>query len=1032
VRLADVSIQRPVFATVMVAVLVVFGVAAYPSIGVDLFPDVEFPFVTVTAVYPGADPESVESKVVDKLEEAVNTVNGIEVLRSTSMENVGLVVIQFRLERNADQAVQDVRDKISGISSLLPPDLEPPIVQKFDIGAAPILALALSGDIPAQELTRLAEDVVKAKLQTLQGVGGVDIVGGRAREFQVWVDPRNLEGRGIAIDDVLRTLSLQNIEVPGGRIQVGAKEFVVKTRGQVNTAEGLSDLIIQGGGGNVRIRDVAKVEDGAEEARSYSSLDGKSAVSLIVRKQAGTNTVEIAHRVHAALDALKASKKLPAGVTLSVPTDNSTFIEHSIKDVQFDLVLGAILAIVIILFFLHDWRATLISALAIPTSVIATFAFIGVMGFTFNNMTMLALSLSIGILVDDAIVVIENIHRHLDMGKTPKQAAHDGTAEIGLAVMATTASIVAVFVPVATMKGIIGRFFYQFGLTVAFAVTISLFVAFTLTPMLSSLLLRKSHVEKRGIAKVIEAFLVRIDRAYKALLGLALRHRWKTITLAFFSFVAALVIGAFIPFEFVPQEDRGMFNVTIELTPGTALPVTQRLADATAARLRGVPGVEATLVTAGGGTEGEVNRAEIQVNLVSRKERGYSQSEGMKYARSLFAGRTDAIFAVQEVNAVGGGGGFRSAMVQFNMRGGDYAELNTEAEKLMAALKKSGGYVDLDTTFRGGKPEVRVELDRNRSADLGVPAAALAMTVRNLVAGEKASEIATQGERYDVRVRLPDESRARPEDLLALRVRSSRGVLVPLSAVARIDTGDGPAKIERQDRQRQVTVFANLEGKALGEAVSEIEAFAKTSMSPTLTTDWAGMGDIMKDSISAMGAALLLAIVIVYLILAAQFESFLHPFTIMLSLPLSLIGALGGLYLAGMTMNIFSMIGVIMLMGLVTKNAILLVDYANHIRRVDSLTAHEALMRAGPVRLRPILMTTAAMILGMFPVALALSEGGEQRAPMAVIVIGGLITSTMLTLLVVPVAYSLLDGGVAWVGSKRKRAPASTPEPHAT
>ena len=493
-KLADVSIRRPVFATVMIGVLAVFGVWAYPKIPIDMYPEVEFPIVTVTAVYPGADPETIESRVVDKLEEAISTVNGIKVMRSTSMENVGLVFVQFELERKADQAVQDVRDKVSGALKNLPKDLEPPIVERIDINAAPIMALALAGPMEKRDLTALAKDVVKQQLQALNGVGGVDIIGGQEREFHVWIDPQRLESYGLAVGDVTQAMVAQNVEIPGGRLDVGKNELSIKTRGQVFSARELGNIIITAAAGSpVRIADVARVEDGAEEHRSYATLNGKSSVTLLVRKQSGANTVDVSHKVQQALDKLR--PRLPKDVSVAIPNNSAVFTENMINDVKFDLVYGAVLAILIIMFFLHDWRATMISALALPVSVIATFAFIQAMGFTLNLMTMLALSLSIGILIDDAIVVIENIHRHLEMGKPPMRAAAEATGEIGLAVMATTASILAVFVPVATMKGIIGRFFVQFGLTVAFAVSVSLFVAFTLTPMMSSRFLR-THTGK--------------------------------------------------------------------------------------------------------------------------------------------------------------------------------------------------------------------------------------------------------------------------------------------------------------------------------------------------------------------------------------------------------------------------------------------------------------------------------------------------------------------------------------------------------
>jgi len=696
---------------------------------------------------------------------------------------------------------------------------------------------------------------------------------------------------------------------------------------------------------------------------------------------------------------------------MKIATDNSVFTERAIDDVKFDLLFGAALAILIILFFLHDWRATLISATALPVSVIATFAFIQAMGFTLNMMTMLALSLSIGILIDDAIVVIENIHRHLEMGKSPMQAAREATAEIGLAVMATTASIMAVFVPVATMKGMIGRFFVQFGLTVAFAVAVSLFVAFTLTPMLSSRFLR-AHTSKGRVGKAIERFLDGLEHAYSKLLAMALRQRALTVLIAVAVFVASIVLAAIVPKEFMSTEDRGQLSVKLEMPTGSALGVTETVAETIATKLRGVPGVAETLVTIGDSAVSEINRAQIQANLVPKHGRDFSQAKIIAYIRDQipgWLGRDDVKFAVEPYQTMGGGSSaFRSAVVQFNVRGSDYAEISKATDQIIEGLKAQKGYVDLDVSYRGGKPELAINIDRDRAADLGVPMATIAMTMRSLMANDKVSELTSKGKRYDVRMKLDEAFRQQAQDLMSLKVRSTTGQLVNLSNVVSMVASTGPGKIERQNRQRQITVYANLNGIALGDATTQVEAIAKKVVPSTMTTDWTGMADIMRESMGYLLSALLLAIIIVYLVLAAQFESFLHPFTIMLSLPLSMVGALGAIALTNSMLNIMTMIGIILLMGLVTKNAILLVDYANTLRR-QGMARSEALLKAGAVRLRPILMTTGAMIFGMLPIALGVSEGGELRAPMAIAVIGGLITSTLLTLVVVPVAYTIID-----------------------
>jgi HAE1 family hydrophobic/amphiphilic exporter-1 len=1007
-KISDLSIRRPVFAVMLIAAMVVLGVFSYPRVGVDLFPNVEFPVITVVVVYPGADPASMESKVADPIEEALNSMAGIKTLRSTNLESVTQVVMEFELDVDADKAAQDARDRISSILRNLPEGIDPPVVQKFDVGAAPIMSVALSGKLPARELTRIAEDMVKEQVQRLPGVGSVEMVGGREREIHVLVDPARLAGMGLTVEDVINALRAQNLELPAGRIQEagGRRELTVKTKGEVRSTAEIADIIIPGrGGAFTRVRDVALVEDDAEEARSWSSMDGGAAVALVIRKQSGSNSVEIARAVREELATLEPRVEA-LGVSVTIPTDTSTYSEHAIRDVQFDMLFGGVLAVVIILFFLHDFRATVISAVAIPTSVVATFAFIDYMGFSFNNMTMLALSLSIGILIDDAIVVIENIHRHLGMGKDPARASSEATGEIGLAVLATTASIVAVFVPVAFMKGIVGRFFFQFGLTVSFAVAVSALVSFTLTPMLSSRMLRQDHGKINPLFRPVKWLVDQIEHAYRRTLRTALRHRFLTLVAALLSLVGAMALVTRVPMEFLPQEDHAEFQVNVETPVGTSLALTTQFIEAMAKDLREHgPGVEHTFVTVGGGAQGQVNAGTIHVLMSKAKTRPYHQLDLMAWVRSRYADVADATIAVVPVNLVGGGG-FRSQAIQFNIRGSDLDEIHKAADALAAELDKVDGFVDIDTTYRGGKPELGIEIDRERAASLGVPVAAIATTIRSLIAGDKITELKDGLDIYDVTIRLPDQIKTGFAALSNLKVRAMTGQLVDLASVVRVTPSEGPSQIERQARQRQITVLSNLEGITLGQARQIVDTTVPRVVPAHLTTDYVGMAEVMQESFGYMITALFLAVIFVYMLLAAQFNSFVHPFTIMLSLPLSVVGAFGGLFLAGMTLNIFSMIGVIMLMGLVTKNAILLVDYTNTLR-ARGMSVMDALLEAGPVRLRPILMTTAAMIFGMLPVALAISEGGEARAPMAVTVMGGLVTSMVLTLVVVPVVYSL-------------------------
>lgn len=1009
--LADVSVRRPVFAAMMIAALVVFGLISYPRIGVDLFPNVDFPVITATVVYPGADPETMEDKVAEPIEEAVQSVSGIDALTSVSQESVTQVIIQFELEVPVDQALAEIRDKVSAVERDLPSGADPPLVQKFDIGAAPILNVTVAADdLDPARLTEIADDQVKAAIEQIPGVGGVDLIGGREREIKLLVQPDRLAGYSLTVDDVAQAVGAQSLDMPAGYSRQGAQELTVKTRGEVRNVSEIESLIIPSAPGTVvRISDVAEVVDGIEDARSASSLNGRAAIALVVRKQSGSNTVEVAERVRELVAEL--SPELEAeGVVLSVPTDNSVYIEHAIGDLQFDLLLGAALTVLIIFVFLGDGRATLISALALPTSVVGTFLVMAVMDFSFNNMTMLAMSLSIGILVDDAIVVIENIYRHLEMGKTKAQAALEATSEIGLAVLATTLSIVAVFVPVAVMEGIIGRFFFQFGITVAVAVLLSMFVSFSLTPLLSSRILKGTHGKKGPMSRLVDWIMRGLSNGYARVLGWSLRHPALTLLAATGAFVGAVGLLTQMKSEFIPPEDRAQFAVIIETPTGTSLGATEAVTEAVSDDIReNLPGVEYTFTTVGDAQGSLVNRSRIEVLLTGSKTRPFSQQDAMAWVRTRFEGEDEAKITVEEISAVGGGGGAQSqAPIQFVLRGNDLDELENAASEISAELKKTDGLVDVDTNSAGGKPEISIEIDRDRAADLGVPVATVATTIRSLVAGDPVGELRSPGGTADITIAMPEHLRSRIEDLPNIEVRSTTGQLVDLANIVRVERGEGPSVITRLDRQRQVTVLANLDGLAMGDAQKIVSDVADKHKSPGINTKFVGMVEIMEESFGHMILALGLAVVLVYMILAAQFNSFVQPIAIMLSLPLSFVGAFGALYLAGMTLNIFSMIGLIMLMGIVTKNAILLVDFTNA-RRELGHPVDESLVEAGRIRLRPILMTTAATVFGMLPVAMAISEGGETRAPMAMAVIGGLITSTLLTLLVVPVVYLLFD-----------------------
>ncbi len=1008
--ISNTSIRQPVFTTMVISALIVFGLVAYRSLGIDLFPKIDFPIVTITAILPGADPETVETDVTEHIEEAVNTISGVKTLRSTSSEGVSIVVIEFELERDVDQAAQDVRDKVSSIRRILPDDLEEPVIEKLDPDASPILALALAGNKPVKEITTFAKDVVKDRLERVNGVGSIEIVGGREREVRVWLSADRLAAYGLAVDDVTRALQLENMEIPGGRIELADTEFVVRTRGRIQTPADFGDIVVaQRASGPIYVRDVGTVEDGAEDERSLSRLNGERAVSLLIRRQSGTNAVAVAAAIKAAIGEIRA--ELPAGYTMTIATDSSEYIEHSVEEVRFHLMVGGLFAVLVIFFFLRNVTSTLISAVAIPTSIIGTFMFIDAFGFTLNMMTLLALSLSVGMLIDDAIVVLENVFRHMEEGLPRREAAEFGTSEIGLAVMATTFSIAAVFIPVAFMQGIVGRFFYAFGVTVTAAVLISLFVSFTLTPMLSSRFL--TIPEGHGfLYRAIERLLDGVERTYRGLLGWALRHRLAVVAIGVLTFAGSLYLVRFVGVEFLPQADEAQFNVAIKTAPGASLQATDRVAQEVETLVRRRPEVTDLFTTVGGGTQGKVNAASVMVKLVARSERARSQQAIMNELRSELATIRGGVIALEPVQRVSAAG-FRSAMLQVNVRGPKTAsldQLSSVAERLLAQLRHTPGIVDLDTTYEGGKPQVSVQIDRQRAADLGVNAAAIGSAVRLLVGGDNVTKYQEGGDQYDVRVRLAATDRDDPRQVEALSLRG-RGGIVQLANVAHVIRDTGPTQIDHQARQRQITILANLQGMVLGDAIGDVNAIAaRIGMPPGFSIDFTGQAQMMAESFQNLSFALFLAVILIYMVLASQFGSFLHPFTIMLSLPMAIIGAIGGLLVSGYTMSIFSMIGIILLMGLVTKNAILLIDYTNTLRARDRLERNAALLKAGPVRLRPILMTTAAMIFGMLPIALGVGgSGGEQRAPMAVAVIGGLITSTLLTLILVPVVYTLLD-----------------------
>jgi len=1032
--LADTSVKRPVFATMVIMALVVLGAVSYPEIGVDLFPKVDFPIVTVHTTLKGASPEVIDLDVTDKIEGAVNTINGVKSITSSSIEGESRITIEFVLERNIDLAVQDVREKVALIRNKLPDEIEEPRIAKVDPDATAVMWLNLSGQKTIRELSTYVDEVLKEQLQRIDGVGDIQLGGLQLRQVRVWLDAKKLRAYGIAANDVMTALKRENIELPGGRIESQTKEYTIKVKGEFPTATEFNDVIVAYDKGiPVRIRDIGKVEDGMEERRSIARYNGIPAVGLGIQKQSGTNTVAVVNAVKAEI--AKINKTLPPGMTLNIAIDQSIFIRRSIDEVQKHLILGSFFAVLAVFIFLGNVRTTLISAVALPISIIATFALIRAFGFTFNNMTMLALTLSVGLLIDDAIIVIENIYRHVEEGMAPREAATFATSEIGLAVMATTFAIVAIFLPVAFMKGMIGRFFLQFALTVVFSVLVSLLVSFTLTPMLASIFLKRVHpagetergatvpLTPRGLmGRLADGFdrgYRKMEGGYRRLLAFSLDHRGMMLVGAVILFAGSLYMTRFIGKEFTPPEDQGQFMVRLEAPIDYSVEKADELFRPAEKILREMPEVQAVFYRLGIG--GAINRAVIMTRLIPKKDRKKTQMDLKKEIRQKLSRFPGLKVSAEDFSMIGGGQ--RQVPIQYSVRGPDLASLQTYTRQIASEFGKIPGIVDVDTSLEMGKPELKVFIDRDKAADLGVDVATITEAINVLISGE--TDITkfkdeSRGKRYDLRIRLFPEERSNPDDLGRLYVRARDGRLIELSNLVRIQEGGGPSVINRVDRQRAITLFASLEGIPMGQAIEELNAIAGRILPMDYFPKYKGQADTMAESFGFLMFAILLGVVMAYMVLAAQFESFIHPFTVLLAMPLSFIGAFGALLLTGKTISIFSFIGLILLMGLVKKNAILLVDYTN-VLRARGVSRREAILQAGPVRLRPILMTTFAMVFGMLPVAFGMGEGAETRSPMGITVIGGLLTSLFLTLVVVPAAYDLFDDGRHFLTRRRRK-----------
>lgn len=1024
--LSDISIKRPVFATMMMVALVVVGSVAFLRLSVDEYPDVTYPVIVAQTQYPGASPEVVEREVSKPLEEALNTTEGLKEITSTSTEGASLVRLQFHLGVDVTKMQPEVQGKIGRIRRQLPRDIEEPVIIRFDPNDRPIISIAMRSDArPMRELTDLGREVIKPRLEAIPGVGGVQLVGGATREIRVELDPVALRAYGLSPAAVAAALDRENQEVPAGRIQRGNGERLVRITGRVTDPAAFGDVTIAvRNGAPIRVRDVATVVDDVAEARSASFMGADPALSLDVLKISGSNTVEVADQVRLVVDELV--RQLPADINLTIIRDDSSKIREALFDVELALVLGAILTVMIIYLFLASWRSTVITGLTLPVAIISSFFAMWIFGFTLNTMTLLALSLSIGLLIDDAIVVRENIVRHVAMGKDHFTAAREGTSEIGLAVFATTLAVIAVFIPVAFMGGMIGKIFFQFGVTVAFAVSVSLFVSFTLDPMLSSIWHDPEAEEHaagrhakvgpvRGIALWFDRAFERVAAQYPPLLRRAIEHRWLVLGGGLVSVVLAVGIAAGLGFTWMPDYDAGEFNVSYRVPPGARVEYTVAKGRAVDSIVRSVPEVDFTYLTVGSGFRGTVTTGQLFVKLRPKHDRTRSMAEVQNALRPLLRNVSGTRASIDGTRSIFGG--YRQPIV-VNVQGPEPQRLKLIAGQVNDVMRAVPGMAEPFSSDEGDIPQLDVRVDRQQAWSAGLGIGSIAGTLQPLFSGTRATRWQDQqGYSHDVRVVYPDSLRTSAEDVANIPVasgsvdpRTGVPVTIPLAQVAEVRAGVGPQQIERRQLERQISISAGvMPGAAVGDVAASTTAALDSIVLPAgYRTVFTGDVQNLNETKGFVLEALVLAVVFIYLILASLFGSFLQPLAIMFSLPLSLLGVSLALWVMGGTINVMSMIGIIMLMGLVTKNGILLIDFVNH-ARAQGHDRMSAILEAGRIRLRPIVMTTAAMVFGMLPLALALGEGAEQRSPMAHAVIGGLITSTLLTLFVVPAVYTLLD-----------------------
>ncbi len=1020
-NLPEIAIRRPVFAWMLMAGLILFGLISADRMGISQLPDVDFPVVSVRVDWPGAAPEVVETNVVDVIEDAVMTVEGVRSVTSTSRYGAASISVEFELSRNISDALQEVQNKVAGAQRYLPSDIEPPVISKTNPEDQPILWMSLTSDRhELRELMRYVKDTLKDRFSSVSGVGELGYGGYVEPNLRVWVSGTALSRFDLAVTDVLDAIKAEHSELPAGQLSLGRKEYDVRTLGELKTADEFGHIVINRRGGQpvysrILLNQVAGIEDGLDDIRRISRANGERAVGIGIRKQRGANTVAVAHAVKARM--LEVRKQLPEGMRIDVNFDSTKFIEDSVDEFEFALVLSILVTSLVCWLFLGSWTATLNVLLAIPTSIIGTFIVLYFFGFTLNTFTLLGLSLAVGIVVDDAIMVLENIVRHQEKGENRVEAALVGARQITFAALAATLAVVAIFLPVAFMSGVIGKFFFQFAITMTVAVLLSLLEALTLTPMRASQFVEAGTRTTR-IGRAADFAFHGVAALYRRLLEVALRHPWWVIGGSAAFFAASFGTLQFINKEFMPVQDQGTFIVRMQTPVDSSMEFTDAKTREAETFLASRPEVRRYMVAVGGfGTGGQSNLANIFVSMKPKGERGIdpeaghelSQQELMSVTRKALR-QLDLKVSIQDLSQRGFTAS-RGFPVEFAIQGRDWDKLVEYSETIIGKLNATGLVTDADSDYLLGKPEVQIIPDRTRAAERGVSIQAISQTVNAMVGGVVAGQYSSGGRRYDVRLRLREQELDHIDLIKRLSVRNNRGERIPLAEVVRIHEGKSLAQINRHDRERSIKVFANVAaGQSQQEALTRAREIAREVLPPDYRVQFVGGSQAFQESFSSLWFVLILGVIVAYMVLASQFNSFVHPFTVLMALPFSVSGAFLTLLAFGHSLNIFSFIGLILLMGIAKKNSILLVDFTNQVRAREAIAVRAALLEACPIRLRPILMTSLATIAAALPLALALGPGAELRAPMAIAVIGGVIVSTLLTLFVVPCVYELLAG----------------------